>query len=679
MKRPESEVSRRGAGSPSTAGQAEAPLTFRYAAIAVAVGLVAIVLTAVAVRYIELVSGQYVSTAVPPLPAFAVLLIFSLMRSLLSHRFPRLVPSRAQGLLIYAMLTLAVILNGLYHVRGFLPHLVALQYWGRPESRLGGLGLGQYVHHLPRWYAPQDIQAVVDYYEGTGHGVIPWQAWFMPLFWWSLFFVAVFCGVFSLVILVRRQWIQHEKLSFPLLTIPLALTSGDWSSFGSVRSRRSLFGIGFGIALAFNGLNILHVLYPSVPGIGFSFSLSPFFPNRPWTPFGSVQFYYMLEAIGIGYFMPLEITFSIWFFYLLNRLIAVAGTAAGYDVPGFPFTQDQSMGGYLAVGLFLIWGMRRTLATSLRESFRRGRISPGFAAGRWAWAGLIASALFVLGFCSVAGLSLKLAIPFFIVIGIITLVYARIRAESGIPFQFIHPYGVPHEFVLNVISVPKAIQWGGAGSFVLYFTFGWMSTHNDPMEQTAYQLDSVKLAKESSIPLRTLFLAILIAFIVGLVAAYWSHLGAYYTQGSNLTPSAGGIGEYREMQARGEYQKMHSLLAMPPPRNTPALVASLGGFCLAFSLAWLRRHWLGCPFHPLGFLIANATGDSCTSLFAMFVAWLLKALVLKVGGLRYYRQGIPFFLGLAIGHFLIGGIFWPIFALSLTKEAANSYHLLFGD
>lgn len=63
----------------------------------------------------------------------------------------------------------------------------------------------------------------------------------------------------------------------------------------------------------------------------------------------------------------------------------------------------------------------------------------------------------------------------------------------------------------------------------------------------------------------------------------------------------------------------------------------------------------------------------------MLIAWLAKAVILRVGGLRLYRQGIPFFLGLAIGHFLIGGLLWPVFSLFLAHSAANAYHLVFGE
>jgi hypothetical protein len=107
-------------------------------------------------------------------------------------------------------------------------------------------------------------------------------------------------------------------------------------------------------------------------------------------------------------------------------------------------------------------------------------------------------------------------------------------------------------------------------------------------------------------------------------------------------------------------------------------LALSGGFLFAAFLTLLRQRWIGSPFHPLGFIIATAYGDRTTAWFPMLVAWLCKATILRMGGLALFRRGIPFFLGLAIGHLFIAGIFWPILSLFITREASQSYHLFFG-
>ena len=678
--RPAAEA-RPGAGEAVAGPRVEGEMTWRRAAVAIAVGLALILLVALAIRYLEMVTGQYVSHGVPPLPAFAAVLVLSLLRHFLRRRFPRLAPTRGQILLIYAMLTIGVVLNGGYHVRAFLPHLTALQYLGQDGSG-GGSRYADYARYLPAWYAPHGEEVIRGYYEGTRSGAIPWDVWLRPVLWWSLFFTAVFLGVFSLVHLIHRQWIRDEKLAFPLLTLPLAMTAEDWSAYGSRAGRRALFVAGFAIPAVFNGLNILHALYPSVPeGMGFYVSLADYFPNRPWTPLQSVILFQMPEAIGIGYFVPLDVSFSTWVFYLMHRAIAVGGTAAGYDQPSFPFVQDMGAGAYIAVGLMLLWGLRRAFKESLRRAFPgedRGR-RPDLGE-RWAWIGLAGSMVFVLGFCRAAGFSLWLAAPYFAIIGLFVVVYARMRAETGVPFGFMYPYGLPKEMLLNAVTIPQALAWAGPQSLVLFSSMAWISRHHYAMEQAANQMDSAKLAEEGAIPRRTLFVALLLAFAVGLAAAFWVHLSTYYDIGSNMAGGGTGAGggEPRAAVARNEYEQMAGQLSSPPLQNTGRIVAAAGGFCFAGALTWLRTHWIGLPLHPLGFLLATSWGDTSTAWFPLLVAWVLKAGILYIGGLKLYRQGIPFFLGLTIGHFFVAGVFWPVLSLLISKEASSAYHVYFG-
>jgi hypothetical protein len=648
-------------------------MTGREAAVAIALGVVLIVVTAFAIRMVEMASGRYVSDGIPPLPAFTALLLLTMTRPLLSNAFPHLAPSRAQILLVYIMLTIGTTLSGAYQIRAFLPHLVAMQY-----NALHGGDLGQYVHYFPTWFAPTNSKVITSYYEGAS-GVIPWRAWIVPLASWSVLITAIFVADLSMMMLVQRRWIHDEKLSFPLLVIPTMVTSTDWSAYGTPAARRGVFLLGIGAAVAFNGLNVAHVLLPWLPSPGFYFPFRNFFPDPPYSPFGTISIFYMLEVIGIGYFVPLDVSFSTWFFFLMNRAAAVVGLMFGNDQPGFPFTQDQAAGGYIAVGMLLIWGMRKSLGKSLLHVFRKNDVSSPFNDERKAWFGLAASVVVILGFCEFAGLSLWLSVPYFAIIGIFTLVYARIRAETGVPFGFVYPFGTPKSLLLNATTVNGAIGLGGVRSMVILSSLAWLSRHHFAEEQAAYQIDGIKLSSLSRIPRRSLVLALFVAFGVGLIAAYVVHLNAYYSLGSNSAAGGGGVGEFRSLIALQEYQGMDSLVHNPlQSQRIPELEGTAVGFVFVLLLSLARVRFIGLPFHPLGFLIATAYGDSSIGWFPMLVAWSIKACLIRYGGLFLYRRGMPFFLGLAIGHFLAAGVIWPTISVFLGPDARTAYQVYFG-
>ncbi|NKB71095.1 MAG: hypothetical protein GKR89_28835 [Candidatus Latescibacteria bacterium] len=69
-----------------------------------------------------------------------------------------------------------------------------------------------------------------------------------------------------------------------------------------------------------------------------------------------------------------------------------------------------------------------------------------------------------------------------------------------------------------------------------------------------------------------------------------------------------------------------------------------------------RWRFIGWPLHPLGYPIGPIwIMDHLW--FNMFLAWLIKVVVLKYGGVGLYRKTRPFFLGLILGNIVPGGIF----------------------
>jgi len=94
---------------------------------------------------------------------------------------------------------------------------------------------------------------------------------------------------------------------------------------------------------------------------------------------------------------------------------------------------------------------------------------------------------------------------------------------------------------------------------------------------------------------------------------------------------------------------------------------------LTLALTVTRFFVLRFPLHPLGYLIATAYRNECPLWGPFFVVWVLKSLILRLGGVRLYKQLIPTFLGLALGHFFCGGLVWGNITPFVPQDIARRY------
>lgn len=628
----------------------------------------------------ELVTGRYVTGGVPPLPAVAVLLLLSSLSPLLRRIHPRLSLARADILLIYSFLVVAVPLLGAYMARAFLPHLTVLSYYASPENELGKLWA-----HFPKWMTVNDAEVIRKCYEGA-HGEVPWRAWLQPLALWGLFFLVLFLTVMCFLILLRRQWTEHERLTYPLLFLPLRMTEGigDESlgaSFVAAFFKNPLMWLGFALAAWHDLANITRAFLPSFPATGFFYDLGQFFTERPLSSLQPLRFFFMPEAVGFGYFMSSEIAFSVCFFYFLNKAIAVLGTVMGYERPGFPYLQEQSAGGYLALGVVLLYRARRQIGLCLRKAFR-GDLSIDDSREplpyRVAVFGAIAGSLFVIGWMRAAGMSLLIAVPYVIILLLFTVVYARIRAETGAPFEFLYPYGLPKAMILNATGSSALIGVGGLDTLTAFSGFAWLSRHHFAEIMGAYQLDDFRLGETATPNRRAMAGVMTLALLVGLSCAFWCHLTAYYTHGQVMVEGGGGSADYRTRVALWEFQAAAQSVQSPVPPDWTKTTFTGAGFLVAPILVALRTALPGFPFHPLGYVIGTAYGSDTPFWGPFLTVWLVKSVILRWGGMRLYRQLIPVFLGLVVGHFFTAGMLWSTWSLFIPEMISKRYHLWFG-
>jgi hypothetical protein len=104
------------------------------------------------------------------------------------------------------------------------------------------------------------------------------------------------------------------------------------------------------------------------------------------------------------------------------------------------------------------------------------------------------------------------------------------------------------------------------------------------------------------------------------------------------------------------------------PKSTDFRALGYGGFGFAFSLVLLmmRMRFLWWSLHPIGYAISYWWAMNLLW-FPILLSFIAKTIILRYGGLNLYRRSIPFFLGLILGEYTIGGI-WNIIGMILGRR-----------
>ena len=168
--------------------------------------------------------------------------------------------------------------------------------------------------HVPDWMVPQDPKAIQDFYEGNPNGAIAWDAWLPPVIAWAPFLLALFLVMIAVMVILRRQWMDHERLQYPLMQPSLAMIVQERGNLLPPLFRRLSFWVGLSIPFSVGCFISLHQYDPGVPDIPLYTSL-PFF-QRTTVLIPHLSF----ATIGFTYFLSRDISLGIWLLNLIAKL-----------------------------------------------------------------------------------------------------------------------------------------------------------------------------------------------------------------------------------------------------------------------------------------------------------------------------------------------------------------------
>ncbi len=539
----------------------------------------------------------------------------------------------------------------------------APEYFASAENRWAEF----YLPHIPPWSVPSNSTGGVRaFYNGLPPGEgIPWAIWFVPLFWWGSLVVALFAVVSSMMTIVHEQWLEHEKLQFPMADVALDLIgdpsrgaapgSGQFSTPAWMRSK--LFWIGAAIPLfviSWNILNWFDATLPFIPLFSKGGDLGTrYFPSIPTRldPF----------TVGLAYFTPLAVLRGYWMgFALIGAEMGLGrhfGFANGMN-PGFEPWSDwgtqtaawQCFGSLVLWVLWSLWIGRRHLGLALRSAVTHvpeigPRQQQRYRVAVW---GFVAGLVYIACWFNAAGMAWGIVAMFLPIMVLTTLGIAKMIAMSS--FVRVQSPVSAQTLIMQTVGtayIPQASMTALVLSYVVF-----RANEGMMMPQVAF---ASRIGDRYGALRGRLHGGLGLAVLAGLVVVVAVMVVLAYNVGAfNFSSHA-----FRT----GHIEAYNTLLG----KKVEALSTDWyrlgflgGGMALMAAVLLIRARIANFWLHPVGLVAATAVE---WWVFNVFIAWLLKATLDRLGGHGLANRARPFFLGLVVGHVLGVGLGMAVDAL----------------
>jgi hypothetical protein len=528
---------------------------------------------------------------------------------------------------------------------------------------------------------------------------IPWTVWRAPLLHWTALIGCIFLFLMCLSEWLRRKWVDRENLAFPLVEVVDSVIRHDYeletaADVTAPERRRFLFN---GVFWAGFAVGALILTVEALANYGFrsdvSFITFPvserFFTSGIFRNISNVFFVLSPIVVGILFLVSLEISFSIWVTYFIYQFVVAVCKQSGdfrdsiYTGYGggmmFPFQTEQLLGACLCLAMVALWKTWRTRVPAADASVLP--VASSYIPKRLNTAGLALLPLAIGLLLWNLGVHNIPLLVFVCVIAIcIAVAVARVRAETGLPANH-----VTYEFakIPIVFGLTGAI---GARVYTLFVSIAFLPI-TLLFRLLPQQLENIELARRNRIRYGTVAAASLVAFAVAIGVGILSFLVLCYYKGETVWAGftfASSFGyPYWVSHFLGEnglenFRQVHWI------RVWLILVGAgvFGGLML------LRSRIARFPIHPLGYVLVlmtfffkfvvpyNKMPSGTSTIEASWlwgsalVAWMLKKLIVKYGGMNTYRKAKPIFIGLVVG--AVFAIFlWNIVDLGASIWSEN--------
>jgi len=478
---------------------------------------------------------------------------------------------------------------------------------------------------------------------------VPLADWWWPFLHWLPLLLGALVAMVAVAGIVRRQWIHHERLPYPVAEVMTALADeprpgARWPRLFADRGFW-VAAIATALVLGWRGL----ATYDLVPvTIALELDLTRVLRGGVWSDMPE-RWWLAKPTLWLGFaamtfFMRLDVSFSLWFMFVASNLVAALATAGGMPI-AYDEILHATVGGFGAMCLFVCYLGRHHYWAMCKAAVGRNREPEARAAAGYLWL-LIAGCATVVVALMWHGAPFTGALLLVLILLGLLLVLARIVAEAGVPFVQTGELNRANVILFSFYGLgisplalmPIAIVGGALGADNREALLPYAVNAGAMGERAGVRHQAV-----SKLLLTGVVLGLGLAFVAMVMAGYLGQGGGewwpmWFTEGKVLQPVA-------DLAAADASPNAHA--RMVDERQSTWLGYGAGAGIVGL-LGWARLAFTWWPLHPVGVLLM---ASYCTKVLwaTFFVGWLGKFAVMRYGGTRLYQRLKPVAIGVICG------------------------------
>ena len=621
-----------------------------------------LVFACIAATFLEFKSrSAHMAMANLPLAVLLPFVAWLLVNAFLKRFMSRLSMTSAELRMVLSMLWVGGSFAGYNWITQWVGAMAAPRYYASPENRWQEL----IFDYLPWWMFPSNFPGVTEgFFLGLEEGVaVPWGAWIAPIFWAMSAGLAMAAIGLGLTAVFQKQWVRHERLTYPLAQVPLDLTEGfdgkrGWPPF----MRNWLFWVGFAVAALPLLWNLIEYWTPGFPRLAI---FDPYYGPRG--PRGAALSRYLQPfsyrilppVLGFTFLCDLNILFSIWSLWLAGQAGLYGMSRVGFSVglvgqEAKPtailglFTHGVSMG----LAIWAIWVARGHLRKVFEQVLRPpvgGETETAILSPRLAVFGILGGGIYMVFWLYSAGYSAGIGLAWLLLFWASILVVMKFLAASG--FAYLFP-----SFGTSILDMTVGASQMQDATQVGIRLVNWRLL-------AGWRLPAALPHVERLVrPAKRVGWVVIGSLILGMLSAIIYTVSICYESGGSTFRTWSLVGA-----PVGMYEGIAKAVAETDRTVTdPGKIGVwvLGGVT-AGVIQVMQSRFSWWPFHPLGVMLMSS-GYVRLYVLDIFLVWLSKLLVLSFGGISLYRRIKPCCYGLIVGYvfavgcsFLIDLIWFP--------------------